>query len=140
MLIVDTGVLLASMDTADPHHEVSAAVLRSASGPLVTTPLVVAETSYLVDRQLGPKAEAEFFRHIEAGAISLAPIAGLLGRIAVLIDEYDDLPLGGTDASLVALAERAQQSVIATLDQRHFSVVRPKHCEAFEIVPTVTRR
>jgi predicted nucleic acid-binding protein len=45
-------------------------------------------------------------------------------RIAELVDQYADLPLGGTDASVVALAERMDASAIVTLDRRHFSVVR----------------
>jgi uncharacterized protein len=48
---------------------------------------------------------------------------------------YVDLPLGGTDASVIALAERHKATAIATLDRRHFSVVRPSHVAAFEIVP-----
>jgi hypothetical protein len=43
--------------------------------------------------------------------------------------------LGGTDASLVALAERMGEATIATLDHRHFRVVRPKHANAFTLLP-----
>ena len=46
-----------------------------------------------------------------------------------------DLPLGGADASLVVLAERRSVRRIATLDQRHFSVVRPADGSAFELLP-----
>ena len=43
--------------------------------------------------------------------------------------------LGGTDASVIVLAERHKVERIATLDQRHFSVVRPSHATAFTLVP-----
>lgn len=43
--------------------------------------------------------------------------------------------LGTTDASIVALAERLQLGEIATLDRRHFSVVRPAHIDAFTLLP-----
>jgi len=56
-------------------------------------------------------------------------------RIAELTDKYADHPLGGIDASLVALAERLNIDTIATLDHRHFHAVRPKHVEAFTLVP-----
>ena len=39
------------------------------------------------------------------------------------------------DASVVALAERRGLEVIATLDQRHFRAVRPRHVPAFTLVP-----
>jgi uncharacterized protein len=59
----------------------------------------------------------------------------LLGRIAELTRRYLDLPLGATDASLIAIAERLGIDTIATLDRRHFTVVRPAHVEAFTLLP-----
>ena len=56
-------------------------------------------------------------------------------RTADLVGRYRDLPLGTVDASIVAAAERLGVTTIATLDRRHFSVVRPTHVEAFELVP-----
>ena len=46
-------------------------------------------------------------------------------RIAELVATYRDLPLGTVDASVVATAERLNVREIATLDRRHFTVVRP---------------
>ena len=56
-------------------------------------------------------------------------------RIAELIEHYADFPVGGTDASLIAIAERLGITQIATLDRRHFSAVKPAHCAAFILVP-----
>jgi len=102
----------------------------------VTTPLVVAETGYLIARQLGATAEADFFRLIAEDEVIMEtlPRSDLL-RIAELVDAYVDLPLGGTDASVIAVAERFGETKVATLDHRHFSVVRPAHTAAFELVP-----
>lgn len=55
-------------------------------------------------------------------------------RVSELVDRYRDLPLGGTDASVITLAERHHATEIATLDHRHFSVVLPKHCDAFDLL------
>lgn len=46
--------------------------------------------------------------------------------MAALVTQYGDLPLGTTDASSIALAERLAITGIATRDRRHFSVVRPR--------------
>jgi predicted nucleic acid-binding protein len=35
----------------------------------------------------------------------------------------------------VALAERLGVHSIATLDRRHFTIVRPKHVPGFELLP-----
>jgi predicted nucleic acid-binding protein len=136
VLIVDTGVLLAAADNADPDHEACAQLLQHESGRLVTTALVIAETSYLIGRQLGAHDEARFFRSIADGDLEIETLTAVDGhRIADLIDRYADLALGGTDASLIAIAERLHQSRIATLDRRHFTVVQPEHIDAFELFP-----
>jgi hypothetical protein len=102
----------------------------------VTNALVVAETAYLIRRQLGATAEAAFFRALAAGEIQIEPVTPPdAQRIADLIDTYSDLGLSGTDASLIALAERFKVATIASLDRRHFGVVRPSHTTAFELVP-----
>ena len=100
------------------------------------SPLVVAEAAYLIGRQLGPLAEARFFRSIANGEILLETLTGAdLARMAELVETYVDMPLGGADASVVAIAERLGETMIATLDRRHFGVVRPAHATAFELVP-----
>jgi predicted nucleic acid-binding protein len=39
------------------------------------------------------------------------------------------------DASVVAVAERLGIGTVATLDRRHFTVVRPRHVDMFELLP-----
>ena len=56
-------------------------------------------------------------------------------RIQDLVTAYADLRLGGTDASVIALAERRGALRIATLNRRHFAVVRPRHTDTFELLP-----
>jgi predicted nucleic acid-binding protein len=36
---------------------------------------------------------------------------------------------------LVAIAERLNITQVLTLDQRHFRLFRPQHCDAFDILP-----
>jgi predicted nucleic acid-binding protein len=43
--------------------------------------------------------------------------------------------MGGTDASLIAVAERLGVTTIATMNRRDFDNVRPRHLSAFTIVP-----
>lgn len=56
-------------------------------------------------------------------------------RIAELVVRYRDLPLGTVDASVVTAAERLGVVDLATVDRRHFAVVRPAHAEAFTLLP-----
>jgi len=135
VLIVDTGVLLAAADNADPDHLACAEIVAT-TDELVTTHLVIAEAAYLIARQLGPEAEAAFFRSVAQGDLTIENLTSTdLERVADLVETYVDLPLGGTDASVMTIAERLNQTRVATLDRRHFTVVRPAHCPAFELIP-----
>jgi len=60
-----------------------------------------------------------------------------LNRMAQLITQYPDMNLGTTDASVVAIAERLGITRIATIDRRHFPVIRPKHIDSFTLLPEV---
>lgn len=136
MLVVDTGPLLATADRADKDHAACRALLEGDEGPLVTTALVIAEAAYLTDRQLGPQAEAALYASITGGQLEVASLDREdWERIGELVTAYADLRLGGTDASVITLAERLGTTRIATLNHRHFTVVRPRHASAFELLP-----
>ena len=110
MLIVDTGVLVAATDRDDPDHATCARLLQNETEPLITTAMVIAETAYLLDRELGPQAEATLYQSITDGELTVEALTLKdWQRVHHLVVQYADLRLGGTDASLVALAERHRQ-------------------------------
>jgi uncharacterized protein len=92
----------------------------------------------LLTRELGPQAEPALYDAIINGTLIVEPLSDVDWiRIRELVDRYHDLPLGGTDASVIAIAERLGATRVATIDVAHFRVVRPAHCDAFELVPTL---
>jgi uncharacterized protein len=92
--------------------------------PLVTTALVIAEAACLIDRRLGPQAEASPYDSVLGGQLEVASLdTSDWERIRKLVTTYASLRLGGTDAS------------VATLNHRHFRAVRPRHANAFELLP-----
>ncbi len=138
MIVVDTGVLYALTDRDDAHHAACVRWLAVARGPLIVPPPVIAEACYLIGRHIGPAAEAAFLDAFGPGqAFTLATLLEAdLTRMAALVRQYADLPLGGTDAAVLAIAERLNVTQVATVDRRHFSVVRPAHAAAFTLLPT----
>ncbi len=111
-------------------------MLSSHPGPLIVPQLVVAEVAYLLETRLGPDAEVRFLGDLAAGSLITEPVhASDWLRIADLVAEYRDLPLGTVDAAVVVAAERLDIVQVATLDRRHFAVVRPAHASAIEILP-----
>ncbi len=134
LAVVDTGPLYAVTDTSDVDHRRSLDILQRRDIQLIIPALVVAETTYLISARLGSKAEAAFLRslkdfHVEAPTSDDWPV------IAALVDRYSDFPLGGADASVVALAARLDTDTVITLDRRHFAAIRPPHCDALRLLP-----
>ena len=87
--------------------------------------LVITEVVYLLSTRLGVDPEVRFLGDLAAGNLIVEPVAASDWlRIAELVVRYRTLPLGTVDASVIAAAERLGVHDIATLDRRHFSVVR----------------
>lgn len=98
--------------------------------------LVVTEVAYLLATRLGVDPEVRFLGDLAVGNFTTEPVRpGDWLRIAELVARYRDLPLGTVDASVVVAAERLGIVEVATLDRRHFSVVRPRHVPTFALLP-----
>jgi predicted nucleic acid-binding protein len=99
---------------------------------------VITEVAYLLATRLGVEPEVRFLGDLAGGAFTIEPVAVADWlRIAELVARYRDLPLGTVDASVIATAERLGVTAIATVDRRHFTVVRPAHVAAFDLLPVV---
>jgi hypothetical protein len=128
--------LLAALDAADPDHERCVALLTEAAEDLVVPMLVLAELDYWCHRRLGVDSWIIFLEDLLTGAYRLEiPTAGDLQRCRELQTQYRDQTLGVVDASVLALVERLGEHRLATLDHRHFSVLRPTHIDALELLP-----
>lgn len=87
--------------------------------------LVLTEVVYLLATRLGTTAELRFLADLASGAFDIEPVHPTDWlRIADLVQRYHDLPLGTVDASVMACAERLGIDHIATVDRRHFTIVK----------------
>jgi uncharacterized protein len=136
VLLVDTNIWLAAADRRSDRHEDCARLLRAHDGELASPVPVIAETSWLILDRLGAAPQLTFVRMITNGGLVALDMTGEdWQRVSELIGTYTDLRLDAMDASLVALAERLGASTLATLNHRDFTVVRPRHVDAFELLP-----
>lgn len=135
-MIVDTSALLAYFDSAEPDHEAVARAIDESGETLIVSPYVVAELDYLVATRVGIDGELAVLRELSGGAWELADFtAADVERAAEVIEKYRDQNIGIADASNVVLADRHRTRTVATLDRRHFSVLRPLAGGRFTLVP-----
>jgi len=138
VVICDTGPLVAAALHRDKNHhrcvELFTSLRLNRERILVPSP-IVAEVGYLIGR-FDPRVEAGFLRSLAAGDfIPVELTTGDYERMAELVEQYADMPLGTSDAAVVAVAERLNVAEVATLDRRHFTVVRPRHVQALTLLP-----
>lgn len=136
-VVLDTGILLAAADADDRSHRDASAVLdeRDTDELLLPTP-VATEVAWMIGSRLGALTESTFVASVAAGEFRLTePTTDDWARCAELIAAYADLGLGFVDATVIAVAERLNITTVATIDHRDFRVVRPRHVDAFELIP-----
>jgi uncharacterized protein len=134
--LLDTGFLYALLnDREQSHGRVRKATERLAASVFLPAPVAV-EVAYLIRRDLGAEALAQFA--IDLAEPRFAIIEATTSdyrRAAAVVRQYADAHVDFVDAVLVAMAERLAITRILTLDQRHFRLFRPQHCDAFELIP-----
>jgi predicted nucleic acid-binding protein len=134
-LVTDTSVLFAALDRTEQHHRRCSELMTSGHA-IALSASVVTETTVL-SRSRGTRGAVDsLLASVLDGTVTVVDLEWVdYARVRQLVAQYADLGLSFVDASVVAVAERLRETTIATLDQRHFSVVKPMHCEAFTLVP-----
>lgn len=136
-LVLDTGPILAMLDRDDPDHIRCVALIDSTREDLVIPAPVLVEVDYWCRKLLGTRVWTTFVDDIALGAYRLFNLdSRATQRAAEIESTYDDLRIGFVDAAVVATCELLNEQKVATLDARHFSVVRPSHCDQLELLPT----
>jgi predicted nucleic acid-binding protein len=131
-------VLYAAIDSSDAHHRGCSRLLATLPGRLLVPSTVLTETSWHVEHNLGAKREAAFLAAVASGELEIAELAATdVSRASEIVATYADMRLGFVDASVIALAERLDVKQVATVDRRHFTVVRPRHVNVLTLLPAV---
>lgn len=135
-MIVDTGPFVAAANRDDRDHDACRRIFSATRELLHVPAMVVAEATFMIERSGGSIAGAAFLRSLRSPRYVIeAPTSDDLRRAAELVERYADLRLAGTDASVIALAERLGDSTIFTLDRRHFAVVQSSAAAGLTLLP-----
>jgi predicted nucleic acid-binding protein len=133
-LLCDTGILYALADRDDAWHARATRFFEQERQVLLAPVTVLPEVAYLLRTRLGPAAERAFAESLAAGELAVENLSARdLARCAELL--ADQPFLGLVDASIVAIAERLKLAAVVTTDRRDFLRVRPRHVQAFQLLP-----
>ena len=133
---MDTGPLWATFDRADRDHATCVQLLAQARGARIVPAPVLVEFDNLAARGTDRGAVDALLDEIEQGTYVVEELLGSdYRRVRELLDTYADLRVGFVDAAVLAIVERLRETKLATLDHRHFSVMRPRHVDALELLP-----
>ena len=136
MLLVDTSVVVASLNVREKHHRACSDLLMRAEETIVVPSPILCEVDHLVHRIFGAAAMPAFLARIRAGELGVAESeSDDLERTIELMERYADLDVGYVDAAVLAIVERLGEPKLATLDRRHFGAMRPRHVDALELLP-----
>jgi len=135
-LILDTGPLYATLDRSDADHVACRALVENTDEPLVIPGPVLVEVDYWIHQRLTPGALIGLLADIEAGAYLVEDLAAAdYPRVRQLCDRYADSDVGFVDAAVLAMVERLNEPKLATLDRRHFGLLRPRHVDSLLLLP-----
>ncbi len=97
---------------------------------------VLVEVDYWVSQRLHAGVFVQLLDDILVGAFSVVSlIESDYRRIRELCDRYASSDVGFVDAAVLAVVERLNEPKLATLDRRHFGLLRPRHVDALTLLP-----
>jgi hypothetical protein len=59
-------------------------------------------------------------------------------RVIEIMRQYADFDIGFVDAAVLAVVERLGEPKLATLDHRHFGVMKPRHVLSLQLLPELS--
>lgn len=135
-LILDTGPLYAYLDRRDAHYQLCRDLIEGSVESLVIPAPVLVEVAYWVEQRRGAQELVTFVDDIAAGAYVIEDLfPGDYVRVRDLCHRYADSDIGFVDAAVLAVVERLNEPRLATLDHRHFGMMRPRHVDSLFLLP-----
>jgi hypothetical protein len=94
------------------------------------------EVDYFIQTRLHPEVRLRLLRDITTGAFNVEGlVAEDFDRISAICGTYADVDVGFVEAALLAIVERLREPKLATLDHRHFGLLRPRHVASLQLLP-----
>ena len=97
---------------------------------------MLVEVDYFIHTRLHPGVLVALLDDLTDGAYAVEDLRPEdYRRVRQLCDRYADADIGFVDAAVLAIVERLNEPKLATLDRRHFGLLRPRHVDALRLAP-----
>ena len=133
-ILLDTGVVVALVNAADPDHARCVDVWTQVRTGIITVEGVLVEASHLLRRARGGP-EAAINLVLAVGARLVQPTEARLVRAMALMRAYRNIPMDLVDALLVVSAEELGITDVLSLDRRGFDTYRAGGRRPFSVLP-----
>jgi uncharacterized protein len=131
-VLLDTGVIVASLDRSERFHRICAKTIAGIASPLVTCEAVIAESCYLLRTVKG--APEAILSNVAAGIFQVPfSLPQSAEQVARILHKYGDRAIDLADAYLIHLATELNSAEILTLD-RDFEFYRWGRSNAFRLL------
>ncbi len=127
-IVIDAGPLIALFDGSDNFHAASVAFIKRETGILHTNLAVITEVMHLLD--FSKAAQTDFLGWVQNAVTIDTNTTSDFPSINSLMEKYADLPADFADTSLIALCERLDTVLVATIDT-DFDVYKTKRGKPF---------
>lgn len=135
-LILDSGPLVAYLDSSDPDRPRCRRLIEETGELRIVPAPVLVEVDYFVHVRAHPQVMVSFLNDIVNDSFRIEELAVTdYERVRDLCDKYADSDIGFVDAAVLAIVERLNEPKLATLDHRHFGMMRPRHVDSLILLP-----
>lgn len=137
-LLIDTNFLLALASKADRYHARALDTMKKSRGIQRVIPeTVLPELFYMCAVRINYDAALKMFYLIQSEEFLIEPLTPEdYQRMNEIFQKYRTSQFDYVDCAIMALSERLNITRVATFDRRDFSIFRPQHCTALELIPT----
>ena len=136
-IVIDSGVLIALFDGSDRYHQQAVKFIQNNREKLHTNLAVITETVYMLDFSI--QCQKDFLGWVHQSVHIDRETASDIPRIIEILQKYSDLPADFADASLVALCERLNTTLVASVDN-DFTIYRNAAKKSFKNMFLITQQ
>jgi uncharacterized protein len=131
-VLLDTSVIVASLNRRDSNHARCAAALLGLRSPIATCEAVIVESCYLL--QAIPSAVNDVMANLANGTLQIPfQLSASAQEVQKILHKYRDMPADFADACLIAMADQLDTGEILTLDS-DFAHYRWRRARTFHLL------